>query len=57
MIFPIFNTILGLICLLIGFKVYKPFKGERRQALYNFFIIGGFGLIIWGIINLFGLLD
>jgi|WetSurMetagenome_2_1015567.scaffolds.fasta_scaffold05691_3 hypothetical protein len=49
--------IIGIISLLIGFKIYKPFKKKKKQALYNFYIIGGFCLIAWGIINLLGLLD
>jgi hypothetical protein len=51
-----FNLILGTIFILVGFKIYKPFKGEegekkfqKMKALYRF---GGIGLVIWGLIKI-----
>ena len=55
-IIPIFNIIAGLIGILIGFKIYKPFKKDKAEKYYNnfglFFKIGGLCMFIWGIINL-----
>lgn len=60
MFIPIFNITLGTVFLLIGFKIYQPFKPEKADKIYKqfkyFFIIGGFGLIAWGIANAFNLL-
>jgi hypothetical protein len=61
MLFPIFNICLGAIFLLIGFKIYKPFEKKKQEKIYKrfkyFFIIGGLGLILWGTINVFNLID
>lgn len=56
MFFGTFNIIMGIITLLIGFKIYKPFKKdfiEKNKIDYRiikllgvFFIFGGVGLIL-----------
>jgi hypothetical protein len=55
--FGYFNLLLGTICLLIGFKIYKPFKGEegerKFQKMKSFYRLGGIGLIIWGSLKIF----
>jgi hypothetical protein len=50
-----FNLLLGTISILIGFKIYRPFKGEegekkfqKTKTLYRF---GGIVLVIWGLIK------
>ena len=52
-----FNLALGTICILIGFKIYKPFKGEedekKFQKMKTFYRFGGIGLVIWGLIEIF----
>ena len=59
-IFPIFNILLGIIFLLIGFKIYRPFKKEKEEAIMKKFkglyIFGGLGLIAWGMIKFFDVL-
>jgi hypothetical protein len=58
--FPVFNVILGTICILIGFKIYRPFKKEKETEIMKkfraFYILGGFGLIGWGTVKLLGLI-
>jgi len=53
--FGYFNIVLGTVFTLIGFKVYRPFKKEKEEEIYrkytNFFIFGGIGLVIWGLIK------
>jgi hypothetical protein len=57
MFFPLFNIFLGVVFLLIGFKIYRPFKKEKEEAMMKnfkvFYILGGFGLIGWGVIKFF----
>jgi hypothetical protein len=52
-----FNLALGTICILIGFKIYKPFKGEEGEKKFHkmktFYRLGGIGLVIWGLIKIF----
>jgi hypothetical protein len=52
-----FNLVLGTIFILIGFKIYKPFKGEdgekKFQKTKTFYRLGGIGLAIWGLIKIF----
>lgn len=51
-----FNLLLGLIFILIGFKIYKPFKKDKEEEIYkkyiNIFRIGGIGLIFWGLVTI-----
>jgi hypothetical protein len=51
-----FNLLLGTLFLLTGLKILKPFKGEegqkRFQKTQTFYIIGGAGLIIWGLVKI-----
>ena len=55
-IIPLFNIVFGTFCILTGFKIYKPFRKEIAEAHHKkydtFFKIGGFGMLIWGIVNL-----
>lgn len=50
----IFNIILGIIFILIGLKIYKPFKKELQDSIMKkfkpLFLFGGIGLLVWGII-------
>lgn len=54
--FPAFNILLGIVFLLIGLKGYKPFKKEKEEAIMKnfkgFYIFGGLGLIVWGLVQL-----
>ncbi len=47
--FGYFNLLLGTIFILIGFKIYKPSKGEegekRFQKMKTFYRLGGIGLL------------
>lgn len=56
-ILPIFNIVLGVIFLLIGMKIYRPFNKEKEQAMIKkfkaFYILGGLSLVAWGLIKLF----
>jgi FtsH-binding integral membrane protein len=56
-LFPVFNVFLGTVFLLTGLKIYRPFKKEKEDAMMKkfktFYIIGGFGLIVWGLVKLF----
>jgi hypothetical protein len=49
--FGYFTLLLGIIFILIGFKLYKPFKGEEGEKKFKkdepFYHLGGIGLIIW----------
>lgn len=55
--FGIFNILLGAVFVLIGLKIYKPFKKEKEEAIMKKFkglyLWGGIGLIVWGSIKLF----
>ena len=57
LVFPVFNVFLGVAFLLIGLKIYKPFKKEKEEAIMKkfkvFYILGGLGLVAWGLVNLF----
>lgn len=50
-----FNLALGTICVLIGFKIFKPFKGEEAEKRFEknkiFYILGGIGLVAWGLVK------
>ena len=50
------NLVLGVIFILIGSKVYRPFDKEKEENILTkfglFFKLGGVGLTIWGILNL-----
>lgn len=51
------NILLGIIFILIGFKIYKPFAKDREEEIYkkyiNLYRFGGIGLLIWGLIKVF----
>lgn len=56
------NVLLGVLGLLIGFKVYVP-QFSSQNAKENFykrfqllFKIGGFAMLVWGVIQLMMLL-
>lgn len=53
----VFNLVLGIICILIGFKVYKPFNGDdgemKFQKVKTFYRLGGIALVIFGLIKIF----
>jgi hypothetical protein len=55
--FGYFNLVLGTMFILIGFKIYKPFKGEEEEKKFQkmkaFYQLGGIGLVIWGLIKIF----
>jgi hypothetical protein len=52
-----FNLVLGTIFLLTSVRILKPFKGEEGEKRFKkwqtFYIIGGAGLIIWGLVKIF----
>jgi hypothetical protein len=52
-----FNLVLGTICILIGFKIYKPFKGEegekKFQKMKTLYQLGGIAFFIWGLTKIF----
>lgn len=52
-----FNLVPRTICILIGFKIYKPFKGEEGEKWFDrtkiFYRLGGGGLIIRGLVKIF----
>jgi len=52
-----FNVLLGTIFILIGFKIYKPFKGDegekKFQKMKTFYRLAGIGLVIWGLVKIF----
>lgn len=51
-IIPIFNIVFAIILLLTGLKIIKPIKDEEKLKKYTaFFIIGGIGMLAWGIFN------
>jgi len=60
--FGVGNIVFGLVLILIGFKVYNPFKGknmpEKEEQWYKKFgtliKVGGIVVFIFGIINLIG---
>ncbi|MGQ8337098.1 hypothetical protein ACUNWD_11155 [Sunxiuqinia sp. A32] len=60
-LFPIFNIILGFFFLLIGLRVYSPFRKEKKDYIHNqygtFFKIGGIGLFFWGAYSLLQVLN
>lgn len=51
------SILLGIISILIGFKIYKPFAKDREEEIYkkyiNLYRFGGIGLLIWGLIRVF----
>ncbi len=54
--FHFFNIGLGLVFILIGLKVYKPFRPDFAPKIAPYLIyytIGGVLLIAWGLVNLF----
>jgi hypothetical protein len=48
-----FNILLGTVFILLGFKIYKPFRKDNAEAMYkkyvNLFRFGGIALLIWGL--------
>lgn len=52
-----FNLVIGILCILIGFKIYKPFKGEtgekKFQKVKTFYRLAGIGLVLWGLMKIF----
>ncbi len=59
MFIGIFNTILGIVMILIGLKIYRPFKPEKEEVMMRkfktFYLIGGLGLLAWGLFQFFQL--
>lgn len=60
MIFNIGNLVIGLLLVLIGFRVYNPFKGknpEQEEEWYKsygmFFKIAGILILLFGLLKLF----
>ena len=55
--YPIFNTILGIIFLLIGFEKYQPFSPKKKENIMKtfglFFKVAGAILIIGGLLGIF----
>lgn len=55
--FGYFNLLLGIVFILIGFKIYKPFTGDKGAETYrkykNLYRFGGIGLVIWGLVKIF----
>lgn len=54
-IIPIFNIVFGIIMFLTGSEKIKPFRKEKEANLkkYNwFFVLGGIGMFMWGLIKL-----
>ncbi|SDK62987.1 hypothetical protein [Flavobacterium noncentrifugens] len=56
-----FNTLLGILATLIGFKIYRPFKSkdgntEKEELWYRkfgtFYKIGGIFMLVLGVIKL-----
>jgi hypothetical protein len=51
-----FNLIIGALFLLIGFKIFKPYKGESGEVKFNklktFYKVGGFLLIVLGLMKI-----
>jgi hypothetical protein len=51
--FGYFNLLLGTIFILIGFKIYKPFKGDEGEKKFQktktFYRLAGIALAIWGL--------
>lgn len=56
LIIPFFNIVAGVMGLLIGLKIHKPFKPEKAEKYHikygMFFKFGGLGMLFWGIIAL-----
>ncbi len=55
-VYGYFNLVLGTVFILIGFKIYKPFKGPdgetKFQKMKTFYRLGGIGLVIWGLMKI-----
>jgi hypothetical protein len=51
-----FNLVLGTVFILIGFEIYKPFKGEEGEKKFQktkmFYRVGGIALAIWGLVKI-----
>jgi hypothetical protein len=48
-----FNIALGIAMILIGFKIYRPFKNEETfNKLKNLYRFGGIALAIYGLIRI-----
>jgi hypothetical protein len=54
--YSIFNILLGIIFILIGLEIYKPFKKDKEEEIMRKFkglyLWGGMGLILWGLVKL-----
>ena len=51
----IFESILGIVFILIGLEIYWPFKEsmkEKMRKMKPFYIISGIGILLWGLVNL-----
>jgi hypothetical protein len=50
-----FNLFIGIVCTLIGFKIYRPFRKDKEEEMNKrfrtFYKVGGIALIIWGLIK------
>lgn len=57
--FPVFNILIGIVGILIGLKVYKPFRKEKQEVYYKkfkyFYLIGGVILTVRGFIKVYSL--
>jgi hypothetical protein len=55
-LFGYFNILIGSIMILIGFKIYKPFKGEHSEETFgkvkNLYRFGGIALLFWGLFKI-----
>lgn len=54
--FGFVNIVFGIVFILIGFKIYKPFKGEdgetKFQKMKMFYRLGGIALLIGGLVKI-----
>lgn len=54
--FPIFNTIIGFVGLMIGFEKYQPFSPEKKEIMIKkwglYFKVAGIILFLGGIIEI-----
>ncbi|HYG39739.1 MAG TPA: hypothetical protein VD908_14020 [Cytophagales bacterium] len=56
-LFALFNIVLGTIFLLIKFRIYRPFSKDKEDKIIKqnnlFLLLGGIGLIAWGVFQAF----
>lgn len=52
---PYINIVIGIVFMLIGFKIYKPFKKEKAEDIYkkygDLYRLGGIGMTLFGVIS------